>query len=155
MTLKEHITEDMKTAMRAKEALRLGTIRMLLAAIKQREVDERIELTDADVLAIINKMIKQRRESIVQFRAAERAELAEKEEQEIVWLTQYLPEQLSETDIDALIQDAIQSTAAKPLKKWALLWRSFARKRRVVRTWQRSARRSKNSSNSTLFLSFF
>ncbi|MCX7126005.1 MAG: GatB/YqeY domain-containing protein, partial [Gammaproteobacteria bacterium] len=70
MTLKEHITEDMKTAMRAKEALRLGTIRMLLAAIKQREVDERIELTDADVLAIINKMIKQRRESIVQFRAA-------------------------------------------------------------------------------------
>lgn len=117
MTLKEHITEDMKTAMRAKEALRLGTIRMLLAAIKQREVDERIELTDADVLAIINKMIKQRRESIVQFRAAERAELAEKEEQEIVWLTQYLPEQLSETDIDALIQDAIQSTAAKTIKE--------------------------------------
>ncbi|MCX7120836.1 MAG: GatB/YqeY domain-containing protein [Gammaproteobacteria bacterium] len=117
MPLKETITEDMKSAMRAKETARLGTIRMLLAAIKQREVDERIELTDADVLSIINKMIKQRRESIAQFRAAERVELAEKEEQEIVWLTHYLPEQLSDSDIDALVEEAIQSTAAKTIKE--------------------------------------
>src|SRR3990167_1790218 len=117
MPIKATITEDMKTAMRAKEVARLGTIRMLLAAIKQREVDERIELTDADIIAIINKMIKQRRESITQFRAAERVELAEKEEQEIVWLTHYLPAQLSDSDIDKLIQEAITTTAAKTIKE--------------------------------------
>lgn len=117
MTLKNSIIEDMKTAMRAKEMARLGTIRMLLAAIKQREVDERIELTDADVLAVINKMIKQRRESIAQFRAAERIELAEKEEQEITWLMHYLPEQLNDHDIDLLIQEAITTTAAKTIKE--------------------------------------
>ena len=117
MPLKENITEDMKTAMRNKEVARLGTIRMLLAAMKQREVDERIVLTDADILAIINKMIKQRRESIAQFRAAERTELAEKEEQEITWLTHYLPEQLSDSAIDALIEEAIQAAAAKTIKE--------------------------------------
>jgi len=111
MTLKERITEDMKTAMRAKEAARLSTIRMLLAAMKQREVDERIELADADVVAIIDKMIKQRRESIVQFDAGNRPDLAAAERAEIILLQTYMPHPLSETEIDALIASAVADVA--------------------------------------------
>ena len=111
MTLKERITDDMKTAMRAKEAARLSTIRMLLAAMKQREVDERIELADADVVAIIDKMIKQRRESIVQFDAGNRPDLAAAERAEITLLQTYMPQPLSETEIDALIASAVAGIA--------------------------------------------
>jgi uncharacterized protein YqeY len=112
MTLKARITEDMKDAMRAKASARLSTIRMLLAAIKQREVDERIELTDADVLAIIDKMIKQRRDSIVQFRAGRREDLALAEEAEVALLQAYMPAPLSATEIDTLITEAIAATGA-------------------------------------------
>ena len=111
MTLKERITEDMKNAMRAKEAARLSTIRMLVAAMKQREVDERIELADADVVAIIDKMIKQRRESIVQFDAGNRPDLAAAERAEITLLQAYMPQPLSETEIDALIASAVADIA--------------------------------------------
>ena len=117
MTLKDRITDDMKSAMRAKEVARLGTIRLLLSAMKQREVDERIALTDADILAIINKMIKQRRESITQFQAGNRPELAAKENAEIQVLTTYLPQQLSDTEIDVIIDDAIKTSAAKTIKE--------------------------------------
>src|SRR5947209_14517737 len=101
MELKSRITEDMKSAMRAKEASRLTTIRMLLAAIKQREVDERIELADSDVIAIVDKMIKQRRESMAQFTAGGRPELAAAEQGEIDLLQAYLPQRLSEAEIEA------------------------------------------------------
>jgi len=112
MTLKSQVVEDMKTAMRAKDAARLSTIRMLLAAIKQREVDERIELTDADVLAIIDKMIKQRRDSIAQFEAGKREDLVAVERAEIGVLAAYMPERLADAEIDALIAEAIASTGA-------------------------------------------
>jgi len=111
MTLKARITEDMKNAMRAKEATRLTTIRMLLAAMKQREVDERIELADADVVAIIDKMIKQRRESITLFDAGKRPELAAAERAEIEQLQAYMPQPLSEAEIDALIAGAVNDAA--------------------------------------------
>ncbi len=112
MALKSQVVEDMKTAMRAKDAARLSTIRMLLAAIKQREVDERIELADADVLAIIDKMIKQRRDSIAQFEAGKREDLVAAERAEIAVLAAYMPERLADAEIDALIADAIASTGA-------------------------------------------
>ena len=118
--LKSKIQEDMKDAMRAKDTLRLNTIRMLLAGLKQREVDERIELTDADVLKIINKQIKQRRDSISQFKAAERHDLADKEVLELAVLENYLPEALSESDIKILVQKAIadhQATSIKDMGK--------------------------------------
>jgi uncharacterized protein YqeY len=106
MTLKARITEDMKNAMRAKETTRLSTIRMLLAAMKQREVDERIELADGDVVTIIDKMIKQRRESIAAFESGGRPELAAAERAEIELLQAYMPQQLPEAEIDALITAA-------------------------------------------------
>lgn len=114
--LKLRIQEDMKSAMRAKEVLRLGTIRMLLSSVKQKEVDERVVLTDADILSIINKMIKQRRESITQFRVAGRLELAEKEEQEIAIISAYLPVQMSDAEIDALVSNAIKTSGATSVK---------------------------------------
>ncbi|HSS69593.1 MAG TPA: GatB/YqeY domain-containing protein [Casimicrobiaceae bacterium] len=107
MTIKSRITEDMKAAMRAREAARLSTIRLLLAAMKQKEVDERVELTDADILGIIDKMIKQRRESITQFEAGGRAELAAAERAEIEILRGYMPQRLTEAEIDALVDAAI------------------------------------------------
>jgi uncharacterized protein YqeY len=107
MTLKARITEDMKNAMRAKDATTLSTIRMLLAAVKQREVDERIELADTDVIAIIDKMMKQRRESIVQFDLGKRPELAAAERAEIELLQAYMPQPLSEAEIDAIINQAM------------------------------------------------
>jgi uncharacterized protein YqeY len=115
-TLKERITDDMKAAMRAGEKERLGTIRMLQAAIKQREVDERITLDDTQVLAVVEKMLKQRKESIVQFEQGGRADLADKERSEIVQLQAYLPEQLSDAEVDALIKAAIASTGAASVK---------------------------------------
>ena len=107
MTLKARVTEDMKAAMRARETARLSTIRLLLAAMKQKEVDERVELTDADVVGIIDKMIKQRRESITQFEAGGRPELAAAERAEIELLQGYMPQRLTESEIDALIDAAI------------------------------------------------
>jgi uncharacterized protein YqeY len=112
MSLKQQITEDMKTAMRAKETARLGAIRLLLAAMKQREVDERIELTDADVVAIIEKMLKQRRDSISQYKAANRQDLVDVEEFEVSILQTYMPQQLSEAEIATAIAEAIASTGA-------------------------------------------
>lgn len=109
MTLKARITEDMKTAMRSGEKDRLSCIRMLQAGIQQREVDERITLDDAQVLAVIDKMIKQRRESVVQFEAGKRSDLVAKESAEIAWLTQYLPAQLGETELETLIREARKS----------------------------------------------
>jgi uncharacterized protein YqeY len=116
MTLKERITEDMKTAMRSGAKDRLAVIRLLQAAIKQREVDERITLDDAQVTSVLEKMIKQRKESIVAFEKGARADLVAKETAEIVVLTPYLPAQLSEAELDALIADAISSTGAASIK---------------------------------------
>jgi uncharacterized protein len=112
MTLKARITEDMKDAMRAKDAPRLSTIRMLLAAVKQREVDERRELADADVLAVIDRMIKQRRDSIAQFEAGHRADLAAVETAELAVLAAYMPQPFTDAEVDALIVEAIASTGA-------------------------------------------
>jgi uncharacterized protein YqeY len=116
MTLKERITEDMKTAMRAGDKDRLGLIRMLQAAIKQREVDERIQLDDAQTLSVIEKMIKQRKESVVQFQSGGREDLVAKESAEIAVLQGYLPAQLSEAELDAIVKDAIASTGAASVK---------------------------------------
>ena len=116
MALKERITEDMKSAMRAGEKARLSTIRLALASIKQREVDERISLDDGQVLAVLEKMIKQRREAITQFQSGGRADLVDKESAEILVLQGYLPAQLSDAEIDALIAEAIAATGAASIK---------------------------------------
>ncbi len=116
MTLRERITEDMKAAMRAGEKDRLSLIRMLQAGIKQREVDERITLDDSQTLSVIEKMIKQRKESVVQFEAGGRADLVAKESAEITALTGYLPAQLSAAELNALIKEAIATTAATSVK---------------------------------------
>ena len=116
MSLKNTITEDMKTAMRAKDTARLGTVRLLLAAMKQREVDDRVVLTDADILAIIDKMVKQRRESIAQYEKAARADLADVEKAEIVVLSAYLPQQLSEAEVGQAIAAAIAEAGAAGVK---------------------------------------
>ncbi len=115
MSLKNKITEDMKAAMRAKETARLGTVRLLLAAMKQKEVDERVELSDADVLSIIEKMLKQRRESIAQYEQAARNDLADIEKAEIAVLSAYLTQQLSEAEVAQAVLAAIaESGAAGP-----------------------------------------
>jgi uncharacterized protein YqeY len=116
MSLKDRITEDMKSAMRAGEKDRLSCIRMLQAGIKQREVDERITLDDAQVLAVIDKMIKQRKESVVQFEAGNRADLVAKESAEIALLSNYLPAQLDGAELEAMIRDAIAATSAASMK---------------------------------------
>jgi len=107
MTLKARITDEMKDAMRAKATARLSTIRLLLAAIKQKEVDERVEVSDADVVAIIERMIKQRRESVAQFEAGKRPDLVAHERAEIDILQSYMPQALSEVEVDALIAAAV------------------------------------------------
>mgnify|MGYP003471508848 FL=1 len=112
MSLKARITEDMKTAMKARETARLGAIRLLLAAIKQREVDERVELDDAGVLAAIDKMLKQRRDSISQYESAGRQDLADAEKFEVGVLTGYMPQALSEAEIQAAVADAIAASGA-------------------------------------------
>mgnify|MGYP001814552101 FL=1 len=116
MSLKERIQEDVKDAMRAKDKPRLATIRLITAAIKQREVDERIELDDTQVLVVLDKMCKQRRESISQFEQAGRDDLAALEKAELQLIQQYLPEQLTETEINELIDAAMQATGASSMK---------------------------------------
>lgn len=112
MTLKQQLTEDMKTAMRGGEKHRLGVIRLMLAAVKQREVDERIELDDVQVLSVLEKMLKQRKDSVTQFVAASREDLAEVERGEMVVIEAYLPTKLSDEEIDALITAAMADTGA-------------------------------------------
>lgn len=112
MELKNRIQEDMKSAMRAKETERLGTIRLLLAALKQKEVDERVELTDAMVVSIIEKLIKQRKDSITQFQAAQRDDLVAKETAELQVLQAYMPAQMSEDEVKAVIAKIVQETQA-------------------------------------------
>jgi len=116
MTLKERIIEDMKAAMRAKDAARLSAVRLLLAAMKQKEVDERIELADADVLGIIEKMVKQRRESIAQYEKAARQDLAEVERFEIGVLSAYLPQQMGEAEVAQAIAVAVAESGASGVK---------------------------------------
>jgi uncharacterized protein YqeY len=116
MSLKERITEDMKSAMRSGDKERLATIRLIMAAIKQREVDERITLDDVQVLSAIEKMVKQRKESIVQFEAGGRADLVAKETAELAVLTAYQPTQLGEAEVDQLITAAIAATGAASIK---------------------------------------
>ena len=113
MSLKERITEDMKNAMRAKDTARLSAVRLLLAAIKQREVDERIQLSDADVVAVIDKMLKQRRDSIGQYEAGQRQDLADAEKFEVGVLQAYMPQALGEAEIEAAVVKAIADTGAK------------------------------------------
>ncbi len=112
MSLKDQITEDMKSAMRAKETARLGTIRLLLAAIKQREVDDRIVLDDAAIISTIEKMIKQRKDSIAQFEKAGREDLVAVESAEMVILQAYLPAQMSDAEVQAAVAAAVASTGA-------------------------------------------
>ncbi len=115
MSLKVRITDDMKAAMKAKETDRLGTIRLLLAAMKQREVDERIELDDAAIAAIIEKMLKQRKDSISQFEAAQRQDLADKEKKaEVAVLSAYLPERMSEAEVAAIVDTCIAAHGQTP-----------------------------------------
>ena len=117
MSLKARITEDMKSAMRAGEKDRLSCIRMIQAGIKQREVDERIMLDDAQVLSVIDKMIKQRRESVAHFEAGKRPDLVAKESAEIELLTGYLPAQLDPAELDGMIREAIAATGAASMKE--------------------------------------
>ena len=112
MSLKEQITNDMKNAMRSKETERLNAIRLLLAAMKQKEVDERIELTDTHIIAIIEKMIKQRKDSITQYQAAKREDLVAGETFELELLQTYMPAQLSDDEISAAVQKAVQTSGA-------------------------------------------
>jgi len=112
MTLKDQITEDMKTAMRAKDSERLGTIRLLLSACKQKEVDERVVLDDTQVIAIIDKMIKQRKDSIEAFTKADRKDMADKEAQEITVLTGYLPARMSADDVLAAVKTIVAELGA-------------------------------------------
>ena len=116
MSLKDRIQDDMKAAMRAKDKQRLGAIRLILAAIKQREVDERIELNEAQTLAVLEKMIKQRRESLTQYQNAGRADLAAQEAFEIELIQAYLPAPLSEAELDALIARVIAATGAQSVR---------------------------------------
>jgi len=116
VSLKARITEDMKTAMRAKDSARLGAIRLLLAAIKQREVDERIELDDMQVIETIEKMLKQRRDSISQYQAANRQDLVDVEEFEVKVLHEYLPQALTEDEVNALLEKVVADTGATGIK---------------------------------------
>ena len=116
MSLKAQISEDMKSAMRAKDSARLGTIRLLQAAIKQREVDERIELTDTDVISVIEKMLKQRRDSIAAYESASRVDLADIEKAEVVVLQNYLPQQLSDDEVADVLEKVVADTGAESMK---------------------------------------
>jgi uncharacterized protein len=116
MSLKEKITNDMKDAMRAGEKARLSVIRLILAAVKQREVDERITLDDTQVLAVLDKMLKQRRDSVTQFEKGKRQDLADQELSEIKLIQSYLPAQLSDTELDQMVTDAIKISIATSIK---------------------------------------
>jgi hypothetical protein len=113
MALREQLNEDIKTAMKAREQEKLGALRLMLSAVKQREVDERITLDDAGVIGVVEKMIKQRKDSISQYEKAQRQDLADKEKYEISVLESYLPQQLSAAEIDAIIAEAVAATGAK------------------------------------------
>jgi len=113
MALREQLNEDIKIAMKAREQDKLGALRLMLSAVKQKEVDERITLDDAAVIGVVEKMIKQRRESIAQFEKAARQDLADKEKAEIAVLEAYLPKQLSQAEVEAAVAEAIASTGAK------------------------------------------
>lgn len=115
-SLKQRIQDDVKTAMREKDKERLGTLRLITAAIKQREVDERIELDDTAILAVLDKMAKQYRDSIEQYRQANRDDLVQKETAELNIVSSYLPEQLNDTDLEALIRKAIEETGASGIQ---------------------------------------
>ena len=128
MSLKEKITEDMKSAMRSKESSKLGVIRLLLAAMKQKEVDERVDLNDDDILKIIEKMLKQRRDSIEAFSKANRKDLVDKEEFEVSFLQQYLPEQLKDSEIENIIDDVILVSGASTIKDMGLVMSSVKAK---------------------------
>ena len=119
--LKLRITEDMKTAMRAKDAARLGVIRLILSEIKQREVDERISLDDTQVFAVLNKMVKQRRDSLEQFKAGNRQDLVDQESFELGVLQAYLPAALSEAEVDQIIKEAIAASGASSIKDMGAL----------------------------------
>jgi uncharacterized protein YqeY len=129
MSLKDRVTEDMKAAMRARDSERLGTIRMITAAIKQREVDERITLDDVQVLSVIEKMIKTRKESIVQFKSGGRDDLVARETKEIELLQGYLPSQLSEGEVDVLIRAESGATSIKEMGKAMALLKQKAQGR--------------------------
>jgi uncharacterized protein YqeY len=116
MPMKEQITADMKSAMKAGEKVRLKVVRLILAAIKQIEIDQRIELDDAAVLTVLGKMVKQRRDSIEQFQNGNRQDLADIEIAEIAVLDTYLPEQLSDTEVDKIVDDAIADTGAESIR---------------------------------------
>jgi len=116
MSLKARIQDDMKTAMKARETERLAAIRLLMAACRQKEIDERIDLDDAGIIAVIDKMLKQRRDSVAQYDAAQRTDLADKERAEMVVLSTYLPQALSEAEIDALIEAAVADSGAASLQ---------------------------------------
>jgi uncharacterized protein len=116
MSLKARITDDMKAALKAKQAERLLAIRLLLAAIKQREIDERVELNDTDVVSVIEKLIKQRRDSISQYEAAQRHDLAAKEQSEISVLETYMPQRLADAEVEKLVAQAIASSGAGGMK---------------------------------------
>ena len=126
MTLKDRIIADMKDAMRARAASRLSTIRLLLAAIKQREVDERKTLTDADVVAVIEKMVKQRKDAITQFDAGNRPDLADAERAEIALLDGYLPQRMADAEIDAMIDAALAAAKAAGAAGPALMGKVMA-----------------------------
>jgi hypothetical protein len=126
MTLKDRITEDMKDAMRAKAAARLSTIRLLLAAIKQREVDERKPQSDADVVSVIERMVKQRKDSITQFDAGKRPDLADAERAELVILESYLPQRLSDAEIDQAVDAAVAAARAGGSAGPALIGKAMA-----------------------------
>jgi uncharacterized protein YqeY len=113
MTLRERVNEDMKSAMKAREAERLSTIRLLLAAVKQREVDERITLDDAGVVAVVEKMLKQRKDSVQQYEQAGRTDLADKEKAEMALLSGYLPQQLADAELEAVVAEAVAASGAK------------------------------------------
>jgi len=113
MPLRDRVNEDMKNAMRARETERLGALRLLLAAVKQREVDERITLDDAGVISVIEKMLKQRRDSISQYEKAQRQDLADKEKYEVSVLEAYLPQGLADSEIEAIVSEAVASSGAK------------------------------------------
>jgi uncharacterized protein YqeY len=116
MSLKLRINEDMKTAMKARDAARLSAIRLLMAAIKQKEVDERIELDEAAIVAVVDKMLKQRRDSVVQYEAGGRQDLADQEKAEMAVLADYLPQQLTEAEIVALIELAVEASGASGMQ---------------------------------------
>lgn len=117
MSLKNRIVEDMKNAMRARETARLGAIRLLLAAIKQREVDERIELDDAAIVAVIDKMLKQRKDSIEQYQKAARQDLVDAEQFEVTVLTAYMPQALSTVEIEAIVAAAVAESGATSMQE--------------------------------------